>query len=1114
MTGGNLARRLTAIAVAGLVCGIVLLDTAGAQTIADAARLNAEVLRLHQAGKYAQATEIAKRVVAIYERQLGPGHRDVGTALNNLAELYRIQGRAAEAEPLFRRGLAIRERALGPGHPDVAQTLNNLAWLYQVQGRYPESESSFRRGIAIIEKALGPGHPSMAAPLNNLAEMYRAQNRHTEAEPLYRRSLAIAEKALGPAHPGVLQLSTNLGLLYLAQGRFNEAEALYRRNLAIAEKASGPQHPSTAAALNGLGKSYQGQGRHAEAEPLLRRSLTIVEKVLGSEHLWVATALNDLAELYRDQGCRLAIIDKAEGPEHPDATRSLSNQGGCRAQSRHAEAESLYRRSLAIREKVLGPAHADVAESLNNLGLLYHALGRYPDAETLHRRSLTIREKALGAVHLSVAWSLNNLGILYQTQGRYPEAEALYRRGLPIMEKALGPEHPAVATLLSNLAVLYQAQDRYFAAEPLDRRSLAIREKTLGPEHADVGQSLNNLALLAYLKSDWARAADYWRRSTGIIKRHAERGGAGDRTGASGGEAQQLGWQFWGLIKATHRLPAQSPTAIAEMFEAAQWAQASQAAASLAQMAARSAKGSPQLAGLVRERQDLVSEWQTKDKLLIAAKGGANRKTEAETALAGRLAAIDKRLTEIDRRFARDFPDFAALASPAPASLGEVQAQLRADEALVLFLDIPAVRRVPEESFIWVVTRTDVRWVRSGLGTAALGREVAALRCGLDETAWVGEGAQRCANASGMATPVRGTPNPLPFDHARAHKLYLSLFAEVHHLIRGKHLLIVPSGPLTQLPFQVLVTEAPPATGIVAWLARSHAVSILPAVSSLKALRRVARPSTAPRPMIGFGNPLLDGNPRDADDAARATLARAKQRCPDTDPQRVAAGARGGLARAATRGGVADLTHLKMQTPLPETADELCRVARDMKADTRDLRLGAQATEREVRRLSASGELAKYRMVHFATHGVLAGELRGADEPGLILTPEKASTEDDGYLSASEIAALKLDADWVVLSACNTAAGAAHNADALSGLARAFIYAQARALLVSHWAVDSDATVRLITGTVSEMARDAKVGRSEALRRAMLVLIDNGAQHEAHPAHWAPFVVVGEGAAR
>jgi CHAT domain-containing protein len=135
--------------------------------------------------------------------------------------------------------------------------------------------------------------------------------------------------------------------------------------------------------------------------------------------------------------------------------------------------------------------------------------------------------------------------------------------------------------------------------------------------------------------------------------------------------------------------------------------------------------------------------------------------------------------------------------------------------------------------------------------------------------------------------------------------------------------------------------------------------------------------------------------------------------------------------------------------------------------------------------------------------------------PGLLLTPPKTASEtDDGYLSASEIAALKLDADWVILSACNTAAGNAEGAEALSGLARAFFYAGARALLVSHWAVASEPTVELITGAVERMASDKTLGRAEALRQSMLAMIDKGEAYEAHPSIWAPFVVVGEGAAR
>ncbi len=214
-----------------------------------------------------------------------------------------------------------------------------------------------------------------------------------------------------------------------------------------------------------------------------------------------------------------------------------------------------------------------------------------------------------------------------------------------------------------------------------------------------------------------------------------------------------------------------------------------------------------------------------------------------------------------------------------------------------------------------------------------------------------------------------------------------------------------------------------------------------------------------------------------------------------------------------TRGGLAQIADLRIQTPLPETAQELCAVARDLKADASEMRLGARATEREVKRLSASGQLAQSRIVHFATHGALAGELKGTSEPGLILTPPAtASKDDDGYLSASEIAALKLDADWVILSACNTAAGGATGAQALSGLARAFIYAQARALLVSHWSVDSRATVKLVTTAIREMTRGSGAGRAEALQRSMLALIEKGDAREAHPAYWAPFIVVGEGA--
>jgi CHAT domain-containing protein len=585
-----------------------------------------------------------------------------------------------------------------------------------------------------------------------------------------------------------------------------------------------------------------------------------------------------------------------------------------------------------------------------------------------------------------------------------------------------------------------------------------------------------------------------------------------------------------------HRLAANGPAELEaharETFETAQWGQGSEAAASLAQMAARSAKGSSELAALVRERQDLVADWQVKDKLLIAAKSKepAKRNADAERALADRLAAIDARRSDIDRRLAQDFPDYAALASTAPVSVAEVRAQLSDDEALVLFLDTPEAKPLSEETFVWVVTKARMRWVRSELGTAALGREVSALRCGLDRAAWDDDGGSRCAGLLSIASSkVPKGDKPLPFDVARAQALYKALFGQVEDLIRGKHLLIVPSGPLMQLPFHVLVTDgvrpsggAPyPASAAdlrrVPWLARKHAITVLPAVSSLKALRRVARPSAAIKPMIGFGNPLLDGDPIGRPSEVQLVkLSREKQACRPTLWPRVAGlvDKRRSVERVSLRGGHADLEHLRFQVPLHETADELCAVARNLRLEPDDILLGAKATEANVKQLSSDGKLNAYRVVHFATHGTVAGEIEGTTEPGLILTPPDTATDlDDGYLSASEVASLKLDADWVVLSACNTAAGGARGAEALSGLARAFFYAGARSLLVSHWAVPSAATAKLVSAAVGATARDKRLGRAEALRRALLAMIDKGEPHEAHPSYWAPFIVVGEGAA-
>jgi CHAT domain-containing protein len=186
-----------------------------------------------------------------------------------------------------------------------------------------------------------------------------------------------------------------------------------------------------------------------------------------------------------------------------------------------------------------------------------------------------------------------------------------------------------------------------------------------------------------------------------------------------------------------------------------------------------------------------------------------------------------------------------------------------------------------------------------------------------------------------------------------------------------------------------------------------------------------------------------------------------------------------------------------------------------LKADKTDINLGPMASETTVKQT----KLDDYRVVYFATHGLVAGEVRNfaklKAEPALALTiPEKATELDDGLLTASEVAQLKLNADWVVLSACNTAAEGNPGAEALSGLARAFFYAGARSLVVSHWEVDSEATVQLMTGMFKASAEHPNLSHAEALRDSILSMIDKAkSEDDLHPRIWAPFVVVGEPAA-
>jgi CHAT domain-containing protein/tetratricopeptide (TPR) repeat protein len=1045
---------------------------------------------LESLGRYREAEPLIARSVAILERTQAAESPWLATARNELSVVYQAQGRYKESEDLLARNLAIAEKVRGPEHPETTTALNNLASVYKETGRFVEANALLQRSLAVREKVLGPDHPDTAFALNNLADLRMAQGRYGEAAPLLERSLAILEKRLGPEDVALANVLNNLGLVAREQGRLDESERFYRRSLAIWERAFGPDHPASATSLGNLGGLYTGQARFEEAEKVGRQCLSLLERSFGPDHPSVARQLNNMAVLQIYQGRYadaeslfkrgLAGLERSLGPEHPKVASTFKNLAVLsRVQGRSGNAEALYRRSLAIWENAFGPEHPDAAVAMGELGELYWFEGRVAEAEPLLERALATCEKFRGSGDPHCAGPMSGLSKIYRDRGQFADAERLTKRSAAIYEKTLGPDHPAIAFAIYFEAYSLQLQGRVAEAEPLYRKSLAIMERSLGPGHPGTADPLEGLSDIDLARGRRADALAHIRRASDVMRTRM--------LSESGENVPTVGALFRARFLKHLRLLEGEPGAernaaiIDESFGIGQLAQATGTGVAVARMAARFASGDDGLAVLAKRRQDLAERLRIREEELAKA-GGASpeiRSPAMEQRLREDLSRSGQDLARVDAEIRARFPQYEVLTRPEPLGVRKVQSLMRPGEALVAYT-------IGEDGgWLWVIRPGHAAFVPLKLQARDLASTVRRIR--------------------GQVVPDASGPLAATVDVQALHDLHQALFAPaVPHLVDVAHVMLVLSGPLESLPFQLLVTSPPKAVHSpvdyrdVDWLAKRYALTVLPSVGSIRALREFAKAGRGREPFAGFGDPRLDDGPGASRGGAGAPSLATLFR-----------GVGPGQALAGDL-GLADVRAIRKAPSLPESALELRAMAKTLHAGESSLWLRERATERAVKSL----ELSRYRVIAFATHGVMAGELSGVAEPGLILTPPaEASAEDDGYLSASEIAQLRLNADWVLLSACNTAAGdGTPGAEGLSGLAKAFFYAGSRSLFVSHWPVASEATVLLTTAMLRNFESNPAQGKGEAHRRAILAMMNTPGRPEySHPFFWAPFVVVGEG---
>lgn len=747
-----------------------------------------------------------------------------------------------------------------------------------------------------------------------------------------------------------------------------------------------------------------------------------------------------------------------------NSNRQLAN--ALAGQGRFSEAEFFAREGLARMREYATENSPEVIRALSNLGMIKMQQGRLDIAEDYLRQALAGLDGAqVRAASPLLADVRANLAFVLQMRARWAESLVLFEardKGL----RSNPAQFARSGSLRTDWAMALLRQGRSDEAVDMLERIVRHYQRVSFADPQLVARANGYLAVALAAKGDDARALALFASVLPVLMQQI----AGDSEGDGLGAGRQF--RITTILEAYLALLARQHvagdgTAAAKAFAVADIARASSVQRAVAASSARAELPDPALADLARREQDAGNRkgglTRVLARLAAAPEGQRNEGIIADLRrdierLAGEQEALRRELAE-------RYPDYLNLIAPQAASLAAVQAALRPGEAML------ALYAAQDVTYAWTLSAQKAHFAVVKMGRDAIDAEVARIREAVD----LGDG-----------TPRR-------FAADAAHALYSRLLAPGAALwADGTTLNVVPHGSLGRIPFSLLLTDKPVKDLRAApWLIRRIAIAQQPSASAFLALRTRAAPSAAARSFVGFGDPLFSNEA--SGEAAKV--------------RRLA------LRKAATlrdaRGGLAGEDVFARLAPLPDTRAELEDMARTANADpVADLYLGPRASEQNVKK----SRLADYRIVAFATHGLIPGELVGLDQPALALArPELAGdAQNDGLLTMEEVLGLRLDADWVVLSACNTGAADTLQGEAVSGLGRGFFFAGARSLLVSNWAVET-VSARLITTGILRAARDhAGITRAEALRRSLLALIDKGGDY-AHPALWAPFSLIGDG---
>ena len=992
--------------------------------------------------KYHEALELYRRV---------GDQKAVGQTINNIGGIYFYLGERRRALEKFNEALPIRN-ASGDRRGE-AETLSNIGATYDSLGELQKALEMYSKALPIL-RAVGDRKVE-AITHNNIGKVYwglgetrKAMEKCNEALLIYRN---IGDR---DGEAGTL---TNIGTLHDVLGEAHEA--LDKFNEALPMLRAAGNRRQEAITLNNIGATLSSLGEYRKALDNFAEAL-LIRQAIGDRD-GEATTLDNIGATYSSLGEMQKALDKhkealqimrAIGERNGEAI-SLNNMGMVYQLIGEPEkALEKYNESMPIRRAVGDPSGEAV--TLNNIGAAHQSLGNIRKAlEKFNEAKL--KYQAAGD-RKGEAIILNSIGSAYLALGEARKALEKYKEALPI-SRAVG-ERSREAAILHNIGRAYLSVGLIERALESFDEAYNIRRAT-GDRYGEA-DTLLWIARVEQKQGRLPQARQSVEQAMDIVESRRADFRLKDLRTAYFASRREYYESYIDILMGQHK---QSPAA---GFDGAAFAVSERARArSLLELLTESRID-------VRQGVDssLVERERSLQRLLNAKAAAQftllNRKhttTQAEAA-AKEIASITIEYEEIRAQIRGRSPRYADLTQPQPLSLEEIQQQVLDPDTLLLEYSLG-----DNASYLFVVSQTSITShplpKRAEIETAT--RRVRELL-----TAPQPQSGDTDAKLQARINKARANYWP------QAAALSRILLGPAASQLGGKRLLIVADGALQYLPFGALPA---PRSLLTAPLITGHEIVHLPSASTLAVLRReLAGRKPAAKTVAVLADPVFSAD--DARVKSGAETQAGEEAAPDLT--RALNDVRGELGRLLLTRNEAEA--ILSVTPRTE---------------------GFGALDFRANRATATGdELGRYRIVHFATHGLLNSEHPELSGVVLSLVDERGQPQD-GFLRLHEIFNLRLPAELVVLSACQTGLGKEVKGEGLVGLTRGFMYAGAARVVASLWRVDDAATAELMKRFYRRMLKDG-MRPAAALRAAQIEMWEKPQWRS--PFYWGGFTLQGE----